>query len=75
MDNISHALFGASIVQAGWGKRYGARVGIYAMIASNIPDIDIALRFIPGIDPLVASFFHRTATHSFVFAFVAAAIM
>lgn len=75
MDNISHAIFGSSIIHALWGKKYGNRPAIYALLASNIPDIDIAVRAIPWVDALRASFFHRTATHSLLFAIVFAPLI
>lgn len=75
MDNISHAVFGGSIVHAIRWKKYGNKALGYAMLASNLPDIDIALRFIPGIDPLRAWFAHRTMTHSILFALIISPIL
>ena len=75
MDNISHAVFGGSIIHAIRWKKYGNKALGYSLLASNIPDIDIALRFIPWVDSLRASFAHRTMTHSFLFAIIVAPIM
>lgn len=75
MDNISHAIFGGSIVHAIRWKKYGNKALGYAMLASNIPDIDIALRFLPWVDSVRAWFAHRTMTHSFLFAFLIAPII
>lgn len=75
MDNISHAVFGGSIVHAIRWKKYGNKALAYAMLASNMPDIDIALKFIPWVDSVRADFAHRTMTHSFLFAFLAAPLL
>lgn len=39
------------------------------------PDVDIVLQYIPGVDPLWASFFHRTMTHSPLFAILISPIV
>ena len=38
------------------------------------PDVDIIVQYIPGVDPLWASFFHRTMTHSPLFALIVSPI-
>lgn len=75
MDNISHAVFGSSIIHALWGKKYGNRPAIYALLASNIPDIDIVVRAIPWVNALRASLFHRTMTHSLLFVLILAPML
>lgn len=75
MDNLSHGLFGASIVHAIWGKKYGHKAWVFALLASSIPDLDVVARFIPGVTDLQASFFHRTTLHSLLFALVVSPIV
>ncbi len=75
MDNLSHAAFGGAIVHAIWGKKYGNKPVIYALLASNLPDIDVFVRLIPWVDAQRASFFHRTLTHSFLFVIIIAPLL
>ncbi len=75
MDPISHAVFWWTITHALFGKTYGRKVTTYGLVASMLPDIDILVQYIPGINPLWASFFHRTMTHSVPFALIAAPLI
>jgi inner membrane protein len=75
MDPISHAVFGASISQAIWWKKYWNKVTILGWLIAMLPDIDIVLQYIPAINPLQASFFHRTMTHSLLFALCVAPLL
>jgi len=75
MDNISHAVFGASIIQAFRWKKYGRKATTFALFAANIPDIDFIVRLIPGVSAIDAWLFHRTMTHSFLFMFLVAPLL
>ncbi len=75
MDNLSHAVFGSSIIHALWGKKYGRKATVFALLASNIPDIDVLARLLPGVSSLQAWLVHRTTTHSLLFAVVVAPLI
>ncbi len=75
MDPISHAVFGATITQAIRWKKYWNRATIFGGLVAMIPDIDIVVQYIPWLNPLWASFFHRTMTHSLLFVLCLAPIL
>lgn len=75
MDPISHAVFWWTLVHAFFGKTYGRKATAYGLVASMMPDVDILVQYIPGVNPLWANFFHRTMTHSVPFTLIAAPLL
>lgn len=68
MDTLTHLTLGACTGELLLGKRLGKRAMLYGAIAANIPDIDIvAGLFLPADKALL---FHRSITHSLLFALV-----
>lgn len=60
MDNLTHSLVGYTLARAGVGRRIpGAAATL--VLASNVPDIDIAAAFTGGSVAYLAA--HRGATH------------
>ena len=58
MDNLTHTLMGAAIGKAGFERRTALATGTL-MIASNLPDIDVAV----FLTPTLAMSFRRGWTH------------
>ncbi len=63
MDNLTHTLIGVAVAKAGLSKRIGKGTTWILAVASNLPDIDIALNFL-GLED--AFLYRRTLTHSVV---------
>jgi membrane-bound metal-dependent hydrolase YbcI (DUF457 family) len=59
VDNLTHSLFGLTLARAGLGRRLPHATATL-IVASNIPDIDIAAGLRDGVDYLAA---HRGPTH------------
>ncbi len=73
MDSISQIVLGAAVGNAVAGKQLKNRALLYGAIAGCIPDLDVlALGF---TDHLSAVEFHRTITHSVLFAAVASFLL
>lgn len=74
MDTLTHALLGAALGQAAFGRRLGWRATVVGVVGAELPDMDFFIR--SASDPLLNVELHRHFTHSFVFspvvAFVAA---
>lgn len=69
MDSLTQIVLGATVGEAVLGKKLGNRAVLWGAIAGTIPDLDV----IPGLfmEPIDNLIFHRGATHSLLFAFVA----
>lgn len=68
MDPLTHALAGAAISYAAFGRKLGRRAGAIGAVAGTIPDVD---HFISSReDPLLYVEFHRQFTHSLLFSIV-----
>jgi membrane-bound metal-dependent hydrolase YbcI (DUF457 family) len=61
MDNLTHTLIGINLSNAGFSKRFGHGTTLILAIASNLPDIDLILRFIKNNDFFL---YRRMLTHS-----------
>jgi inner membrane protein len=73
MDPISHAVLGASLGYAVFGRKLGRAAAAACGLAAFVPDADIFIR--SDSDPLLAVEYHRHFTHSLLFApFGAAAV-
>lgn len=69
MDSLTQIVLGAAVGEAVLGKKLGNRAVLWGAIAGTIPDLDV----IPGLfmEPVDNLIFHRGATHSLLFAFLA----
>jgi len=69
MDSLTQIVLGAAVGEAVLGRKLGNRALLWGAIAGTIPDLDV----IPGafMEPIDNLIFHRGATHSLLFAFIA----
>ena len=65
MDNLCHTLVGAALGKAGW-NRYSRGATGTLMIASNLPDIDVAVLQIPGGQPARLAAIQTKQVHGMV---------
>ena len=63
MDNLTHSLLGAAMARAGLARRHGRGTTALLVIASNLPDVDVALLLTHGRE---ATFLRRMHSHSIV---------
>ncbi|AKD04667.1 metal-dependent hydrolase [Pontibacter korlensis] len=73
MDSLTQIVLGASVGEAVAGKRLGNKALLWGAIAGTIPDLDVLLN--PWLDTVQQLSFHRSLTHSFVFAVVASPLL
>lgn len=77
MDNVTHTLVGVTLAHATTQTRFGRKFvpeGVNpravlwtSVIASNLPDLDFLVRFIPDPNPkLLYLLHHRGPTHTFI---------
>lgn len=71
MDSLTQIALGAAVAEVTLGKKIGNKSILWGAVAGTIPDLDVLSNAF--IDPLDALAFHRGFSHSFVFAFLAAA--
>jgi len=72
MDSLTHALLGLNISRLDLQKRMGRGATALALVASELPDIDVLL----WVDnPWATVEYHRTVTHSLLFVPAAAAVL
>ncbi|MEN7548512.1 metal-dependent hydrolase [Rapidithrix thailandica] len=70
MDSLTQIVLGASVGEAVCGRKIGNKALLWGAIAGTIPDLDvIANNFLDVVGQLS---FHRSITHSFLFAIFAA---
>ena len=73
MDSLTQAVLGAAVGEAVLGKKVGNKAAVWGAVAGTLPDLDVLLNlFLNDIDQLV---FHRSITHSFVFAMVLSPVL
>jgi inner membrane protein len=72
MDPLTHALLGASLGYAGFGRRLGRTAAGVGALAAFAPDADVFIR--SASDPLLAIEYHRHFTHALAFAPIGAAV-
>ena len=65
MDTLTHALLGAALGQAGFGRRLGWRASVIGVVGAELPDVDFLIH--SAADPLLNVELHRHFTHSFAF--------
>ena len=70
MDSLTQIVLGASVGEAVAGKKVGNKAMLWGAVAGTIPDLDVLLN--PMLDTVEQLSFHRSMTHSFLFAFIAA---
>jgi inner membrane protein len=73
MDNVTHALFGATLGHVVGGRRLGRRALVWGAVANNLPDLDVLATIVAG--PLGEWRYHRGLTHAFWFGPVAGALL
>ena len=71
MDSLTQIALGAAVAELTLGKKIGNKSILWGAIAGTIPDLDVLSKAF--VDPLDALAFHRGFSHSFLFAFLAAA--
>ena len=69
MDSLTQLALGAAVGEIVLGKKAGNRAMLWGAVGGTIPDLDILANFIT--DEMTALAFHRSITHSFLFAFTA----
>lgn len=73
MDPLTHALLGASIGHAVFGRRLGRAAALAGGLSAFVPDADVFIG--SANDPLMAIEYHRHFTHSLLFAPIGAAVV
>lgn len=73
MDSLTHIVLGAATGEVILGKKVGNKALIWGAIAGSLPDFDTI--FTPLLSPIDGLFFHRGASHAFIFALIAAPIL
>lgn len=73
MDSLTQIVLGASVGEAVAGKKIGNKAMLWGAIAGTIPDLDVLLN--PWLDTVQQLSFHRSMTHSFLFALVMSPIL
>ncbi|TPE45864.1 metal-dependent hydrolase [Pontibacter mangrovi] len=68
MDSLTQIVLGASVGEAVAGRRLGNKALLWGAVAGTIPDLDVLAS--PWLDPVQQLSFHRSVTHSFLFALV-----
>ncbi|MGB0522737.1 MAG: metal-dependent hydrolase [Flammeovirgaceae bacterium] len=68
MDSLTQIVLGASVGEAVCGKKIGNKAMVVGAIAGTIPDLDVLAR--PFQDMVQYLYYHRSITHSLLFAFV-----
>lgn len=69
MDSLTQIVLGAAVGEAVAGKQLGNRALLWGAIAGTIPDLDVLAN--PFLNTVGELTFHRSLTHSLLFAFVA----
>lgn len=73
MDSLTQIVLGAAVGEAVAGKKLGNKAMLWGAIAGTIPDLDVLLN--PWLDTVQQLSFHRSLTHSFLFAALAAPLL
>lgn len=73
MDSLTQIVLGASVGEAVCGRKIGNKAMLWGAIAGTIPDLDIL--FNPWLDMVQQLSFHRSFSHSFLFAFVMSPVL
>ncbi|NDK54414.1 metal-dependent hydrolase [Pontibacter fetidus] len=73
MDSLTQIVLGASVGEAILGKKLGNKALLWGGIAGTIPDLDVLAS--PLLDMVGELSFHRSVTHSFLFAIVVSPLL
>lgn len=73
MDSLTQIVLGAAVGEAVAGKRIGNKALLWGAIAGTMPDLDVLAN--PVLDMVGQLSFHRSFTHSFLFAFLASPVL
>jgi inner membrane protein len=68
MDSLTQIVLGAAVGEAVAGKKIGNKALLWGAIAGTFPDLDVLAS--PWLDMVGQLSFHRSVTHSFLFALV-----
>ncbi|MFT2011053.1 metal-dependent hydrolase [Pontibacter sp. 13R65] len=68
MDSLTQIVLGASVGEAVCGHKIGNKALFWGAVAGTIPDLDVLAN--PWLDTVEQLSFHRSFTHSFLFAFL-----
>lgn len=73
MDSLTQIVLGAAVGEAVCGRKIGNKALVWGAVAGTIPDLDILVN--PWLDMVQQLSFHRSVTHSFLFAFISSPIL
>lgn len=73
MDSLTQVVLGASVGEVILGKKIGNKALLWGGIAGTIPDLDVLAN--PLLDMVGQLSFHRSVTHSFLFAIVVSPLL
>jgi len=73
MDSLTQIVLGASVGEAVAGRKLGNKAMLWGAIAGTIPDLDVLMS--PWQDAVEQLSFHRSVTHSFLFALVVSPVL
>ncbi|PRY15667.1 inner membrane protein [Pontibacter ummariensis] len=73
MDSLTQIVLGASVGEAVAGKKLGNKALLWGAIAGTVPDLDVLLS--PWLDTVQELSFHRSVTHSFLFALLVSPLL
>lgn len=73
MDSLTQIVLGAAVGEAVVGKKLGNRAMLWGAVAGTIPDLDVLLN--PWLDTVQRLGFHRSLTHSFLFAMLVSPLL
>jgi inner membrane protein len=68
LDSLTQIVLGASVGEAVAGRKLGNKALLWGAIAGTIPDLDVLAN--PWLDTVEQLSFHRSVTHSLLFALV-----
>ncbi|MBD1396120.1 metal-dependent hydrolase [Pontibacter sp. JH31] len=73
MDSLTQIVLGAAVGEAVAGKKLGNKALLWGAIAGTIPDLDVLAN--PLLDMVEQLSFHRSITHSFLFALLVSPLL
>lgn len=73
MDSLTQIVLGASVGEAVAGRKIGNKALLWGAIAGTIPDLDVLAS--PWLDTVGELSFHRSVTHSFLFALLVSPLL
>lgn len=73
MDSLTQIVLGAAVGEAVVGKKEGRKGAAWGAVLGTLPDLDVLVY--PFVDPVMQLAVHRSASHSFLVAMVAAPVL